>query len=141
MSIGPVEYIVIGFPGNNFKGEIIPELRGLVENGTIRIIDLVFVGKDQDGNVAAIELADAEAEHAAELGEISEVGEGLLNDEDIQLAAESLPNNCSAALLVWENTWATRFADAVRRADGEVIENARIPHDIVEAAIAETAQA
>jgi hypothetical protein len=137
MSVGPIEYLVVAFPGNKFKGEIVPALAELVENGTIRILDLVFILKDEDGNVAAVELADLDPEdEAAAMSDISEVDAGLLNEDDIALAAESLEPNSSAGLLVFENVWATRFAEAVRNADGQLIANERIPYDIVQAAMA-----
>ncbi len=136
MSIGPVEYVILKFPGNKFKGEIIPALAEIVENGTIKIIDLVFVYKDADGNVASIELADLPDDEASDFGAIAASG-GLLNDEDIQIAADALENNSSGGLLLFENVWAAKFADAVRNADGELVANARIPHDIVEAALAD----
>ena len=137
MSIGPIEYIVVGFPGNKFKGEIVPALAELVENGTIRILDLVFILKDEEGNVAAVELADLDPEdEAAGMADISEVNAGLLNEDDIALTAEALEPNSSAGLLVFENVWATRFAEAVRNADGLLIANERIPYDVVQAALA-----
>jgi uncharacterized membrane protein len=138
MAIGPIEYIVVKFPGNKFKGEIVPALAELVENGTIKIIDLVFIYKDADGNVASVELEDLSGDEEAGLGAIAATG-GLLNDEDIQIAAESLEPNSSGGMLLFENVWATRFAEAVRNADGELVANARIPHDIVEAALADLA--
>lgn len=137
MSIGPIEYLVVAFPGNKFKGEIVPALAELVESNTIRILDLVFILKDEEGNVAAIELADLDPEdEAAAMSDISEVDSGLLNEDDIALAAESLEPNSSAGLLVFENVWATRFAEAVRDADGQLIANERIPYDVVQAALA-----
>ena len=140
MRFGPIEYLIVGFPGNKFKGEIIPALAELVENNTIRILDLVFIAKDEEGNVAALELSELDPEdEAAAMSDISEVEAGLLNEDDIQLAAESLENNSSAGLLVFENVWATRFAEAVRNADGQLLANERIPHDVVEAALAYTA--
>jgi uncharacterized membrane protein len=141
MSYGPIEYLIVGFPGNNFKGEIIPALAELVENNTIRILDLVFIAKDEEGNVAAMELTELDPEdEAAAMSDISEVDAGLLNEDDIQLAAESLENNSSAGLLVFENVWAARFAEAVRNADGQLLANERIPHDVVEAALAYAAE-
>jgi hypothetical protein len=141
MSYGPIEYLIVGFPGNKFKGEIIPALAELVENNTIRILDLVFIAKDEEGNVAAMELTELDPEdEAAAVSDISEVDAGLLNEDDIQLAAESLENNSSAGLLVFENVWATRFAEAVRNADGRLLANERIPHDVVEAALAYAAE-
>jgi uncharacterized membrane protein len=137
MSIGPIEYLVVSFPGNKFKGEIIPALAELVENETIRILDLVFIAKDEEGNVAAVELAElGEGHEAAAMADISEIDAGLLNEDDVQLAAEALDNNSSAGLLVFENLWAARFAEAVRNADGQLVANERIPYDIVQAALA-----
>jgi hypothetical protein len=137
MSIGPIEYLVVAFPGNKFKGEIIPALAELVENGTIRILDLVFIMKDEEGNVAAIELSDLDPEdEATAMSDISDIDKGLLNEEDIQLAADSLEDNSSAGLLVFENVWAAKFAEAVRNADGQLVANERIPYDIVQAAMA-----
>jgi hypothetical protein len=137
MSVGPIEYLVVAFPGNKFKGEIIPALAELVESNTIRILDLVFILKDEEGNVAAIELADLDPEdEAAAMSDISEVDSGLLNEDDIAVAAEALDLNSSAGLLVFENVWATRFAEAVRNADGQLVANERIPYDVVQAALA-----
>jgi len=137
MNVGPIEYLVVAFPGNKFKGEIIPALAELVENETIRILDLVFILKDEEGNVAAVELADVDPEdEAAGMSDIADVDSGLLNEDDIAIAAEALDLNSSAGLLVFENVWATRFAEAVRNADGQLIANERIPHDVVQAALA-----
>jgi len=132
--IGPVECIVLAFPGNRFKGEIVPALAELVENETIRVIDLAFVKKDADGAITTLELDDMDENEAGGLGAYGDVGD-LLNEDDLVRAAEALEPNNSAALLVWENIWAARFAQAVRNADGIVLENERIPHDVVQAAI------
>ena len=130
MSVGPIEYLVVAFPGNKFKGEIVPALAELVESNTIRILDLVLILKDEEGNVAAIELADLDPEdEAAAMSDISEVDSGLLNEDDIALTAEALEPNSSAGLLVFENVWATRFAEAVRNADGQLIANERMGRD------------
>jgi hypothetical protein len=133
--MGPVEYVVFGFPGNNFKGEIVPALADLIESGTIRILDLLFIMKDEEGNIEGFELADL-PEEIAGFAEITGETASLLNDEDLELAAESLPVNSSGALLVWENVWAERFATAVRNADGELLAHERIPAAVVEAAFA-----
>src|SRR5262245_38754254 len=100
MTIGPVEYLIIGFPGNQFKGEIAPALADLIAKGTIRVIDLVFIKKDADGSTTTFEY-DALDEFAVFADLDGEAG-GLLNDEDVALAAETLAPNSSAALLVWE---------------------------------------
>jgi len=139
MAIGPVEYIILGFPGNQFNGEIAPELGKLVENGTIRILDLVFIMKDADGEVSAVEFEDHDdvALFNALEGEVG----GLISTEDIEYAAADLEPNSSAALLVWEDVWATPFVEALRASGAVLLEGARIPHDLIEAAEAELAAA
>jgi Family of unknown function (DUF6325) len=139
MAIGPVEYIIVGFPGNHFNGEIAPELGKLVESGTIRVLDLVFITKDADGNAAAVELEDY-ADVALFNSLDGEVG-GLISDQDIEYAAADLEPNSSAALLVWEDVWATPFVEALRASGAVLVEGARIPHDLIEAAEAELAAA
>jgi Family of unknown function (DUF6325) len=133
MDIGPVEYLILGFPGNNFTGQIVPELAKLIDSGLVRIIDLTFITKDAAGHVDVVEY-DAVEELAAFAGLDAEVG-GILTDEDVAYAAQALEPNSSAALLVWEDTWATPFAVAVRNANGVILEGARIPREIIEEAI------
>lgn len=134
MPIGPVEYIIIAFPGNQFRGEIAPALERLIDNGTVRIIDLVFVQKDAAGEMSTYEFdqLDDLAPFASLHGEVS----GLINQEDIEYAAAGLDVNSSAALIVWEDAWATELATAIRGAGGIVLEGARIPPDLVETALA-----
>ena len=133
MDIGPVEYLILGFPGNMFTGQIVPELAKLVDSGLVRIIDLTFITKDADGVVEVVEY-NAVEELAAFAGLEGEVG-GILTDEDVAYAAEALEPNSSAALLIWEDTWATPFAVAVRNANGVILEGARIPREIIEEAV------
>lgn len=135
MVIGPVEYLIVAFPGNEFRGEIAPALAELVESGTIRIIDLTFVVKDSDGSVAAMELSDLKPEIAAAFSSFGAAPGDLFNEEDLLAAGEELEPNSSAALLVWEDLWATRFAEAVRNANGMILDHDRIPHEVVTAAI------
>ena len=130
MSIGPVEYIILGFPGNNFTGQIVPELAKLIDGGLVRIIDLTFITKDPAGNVEVVEY-DAVEELAAFAGLDAEVG-GILTDEDVAHAALSLEPDSSAALIIWEDSWAGPFAAAVREANGVILEGARIPREIIE---------
>ncbi len=130
MDIGPVEYIILGFPGNNFTGQIVPELNKLIDSGLVRIIDLTFITKDADGHVEVVE-CDAVEELAEFAGLDAEVG-GILNDEDVAHAALSLEPNSSAVLLIWEDAWAAPFAAAVRNANGVILEGARIPREIIE---------
>jgi uncharacterized membrane protein len=135
MGIGPVEYMVVAFPENRFTGDIAPALADLVEAGTIRIIDLAFVGKDTDGSVTAFELGDLESEVGAAFSKIVSESGGFLNDEDVEAVAEELEPNSSAALLVWEDVWATKVADAIRAAGGELWDLERVPHEVVQAAV------
>ena len=139
MAIGPVEYIILGFPGNQFNGEVAPELGKLVESGTIRVLDLVFITKDADGVVEGIEFEDHDdvALFNALEGEVG----GLISTEDIEYAAAELEPGSSAALLIWEDLWAGPFVDALRASGAVLIEGARIPHDLIEAAEAELAAA
>jgi Family of unknown function (DUF6325) len=139
VALGPVEYLIVGFPGNKFTGEIAPALAELVDSGIINVIDLVFITKDADGTVASFEF-DALEELADFAGIEGEVG-GLVTEEDIAYAAQALEPNSSAAMLVWENAWATNFAEALRGADAVILEGGRIPHDLIEAAFAELAAA
>ncbi len=133
MSIGPVEYLILGFPGNNFTGQIVPELAKLIDGGLVRIIDLTFISKDAAGEVVVVEY-DAVEELAAFAGLDAEIG-GILTDEDIAHAALNLEPNTSAALLIWEDTWAAPFAAAVREANGVILEGARIPREFIEQAM------
>jgi hypothetical protein len=132
--IGPVEYMVVAFPGNKFKGEIAPELASLVESETIRIIDLTFVAKDANGEVATLEVSDLDPNVQSALEKMGATPTGLFNEDDLMAAAEELEPNSSAALLVWEDLWATRLAEAIRDAGGELFDLGRIPHEVVVAA-------
>jgi hypothetical protein len=133
MTTGPVEYIIVGFPGNKFNGEIAPELIALVESGTVKVLDLIFIGKDAEGNVLSFEIEDLEGFEAfANLD--ADVG-GLISPEDIEYAAAQLEPNSSAALLLWEDVWAAPFAKAVRDSGGVLLDGARIPYELIEAAL------
>lgn len=137
MGVGPVEYLILGFPGDHFKDEIVSPLAKLIDSGTVRIIDLVFILKDDDGNVTTFEFDQLEelAPFSTLEGEVS----GLITQEDIDYAADSLEPGTSAAVLLWEDTWATEFAEAVRGAGGVMLEGARIPADLLKAASADSA--
>lgn len=132
--IGPVDYAIVAFPGNKFRGEITPALAELVEAGTIRLIDVAFVGKSESGDVVAFELTELDPDVQAALDKLDiEVG-GLFNEDDIAAAGEELEPNSSACLLVWENVWARKVADAMRAAGGVLLDFDRIPHDVIQAA-------
>ncbi|MCK8519281.1 DUF6325 family protein [Methanoculleus sp. 7T] len=136
MSLGPVEYMVIEFPGNQFKGEILPALREVVDKGVIRIIDLVFVRKDEQGNVSAMELGDLQKDAANAFAPLAREATTLLAEEDIRKVGEIMENNSSAALFLFEHLWAKRFRDAVLNAHGRMIAGERIPKEVVDAALA-----
>ena len=132
--IGPVDYAVIAFPGNQFNGEIVPALADLVEAGTIRIIDAVFVSKDENGEVLTFELAELAPDVQEAFDALNIEVQGLFSDEELQAAGQELEPNSSAALLVWENVWARNVAQAVRDAGGVLVAFERVPHDVVQAA-------
>jgi uncharacterized membrane protein len=132
--IGPVDYAIIAFPGNQFRGEIGPAIAELVENETIRVIDIAVVAKEGDGNAVAMELMELDPDVQEALDTIGiEIG-GLFNDDDLIDAADGLEPNSSAAVLVWENVWARKVAQAMRDAGGELVAFERLPHEVVQAA-------
>lgn len=135
MGIGPVEYMVVAFPGNKFNGAILPAIADQVEAGTIRIIDLAFVLKDDEGNVAGMELEDAGSEVFQAFEYLTMERGGLISDDDIAEIATALDPGSSAMILVWEDLWATKFSEAVRGAGGVVVDLQRVPYEIVQAAI------
>ena len=135
MPVGPVEYMVVAFPGNQFNGDVAPALKELIDSGTIRVIDLAFILKDADGNVVGAELEDAGSEVFQAFQSLTIERGGLLNDDDLVEIGDALDPNSSAAVLVWEDLWAKRFADAVADSGGVLVDIARIPRDVVQAAI------
>ncbi len=139
MALGPVSYTVVAFPGNQFNGNIAPEVARLVESGLVRILDLVFVAKDEQGETISLEFD--QMDELAQFADVDgEVG-GLVNIEDLDHVAARLPENNSALIIVWEDVWARPLADAVRASGGVVVDSARVPAPLVEAALAELADA
>ncbi len=139
MQVGPVSYTVIAFPGNRFTGKIVPELEKLIANGVVRILDLVFVAKDEKGDTISLEFD--QLDELAPFGELEgEVG-GLVNAEDLDLVAANLPPGNAALVIVWEDTWANPLAEAILEAGGVVVDSARVPRELVEAAMTELAEA
>ena len=132
--IGPVDYMIVAFPGNQFKGEIAPALADLVDAGTIRIIDIAFVGKDANGDTVAFELTELDPEVQKGLDNLGIEVEGLFNEDDLMDAGDALEPNSSAALLVWENVWARDVKQALLNAGGELVAFERLPHEVVKAA-------
>lgn len=132
--MGPVDYILVEWPGRQPNGEVAPHLVDLVDRGLIKILDLAFVTKDEDGTVAGIELADL-GDGAGELEVFEGASSGLLSDDDLTEAAAALEPGTSAAILVFENTWAAPFAAAVRRSGGQLVASGRIPVQAILAAL------
>jgi hypothetical protein len=131
-SVGPVEILAVAFPGSEFKGEILPELGALVDSGTIRVLDLVFVNKDTDGTIRVIELADLGDEERAVYAQLDSAEESLLNDEDLEDAGEVLAPGDSAAILIWEDCWATNLRNAIRNAGGKLLALDRVPPEALD---------
>ncbi|HET9154106.1 MAG TPA: DUF6325 family protein [Solirubrobacterales bacterium] len=131
---GPIDYLLIEWKGRQPSGEVAPVVVDLVDRGLIRILDLLFVTKDEEGNVAALELADL-GEEVSELAIFEGASSGLLGDDDVAQAGEVLEPGTSAALLVFENSWAAPFVSAVRRSGGELVASGRIPAEDVLAAL------
>ena len=139
MSIGPVTYLVLEFQGRQFKGEIAPALKELVDKGMIRILDLVIIVKDEDGLARPVELSDIPAEGAKAFEGLRADNLGLLTYDDISFLAESLQNNSAAGILLFENLWTKRFVDAVANADGRWVMLEGVPPDVLNEALAAVA--
>jgi hypothetical protein len=137
MGIAPVDYIAVAFPGNKFSGAILPEIKKLVDAGTIRVLDLVIITKDEEGNVAAIEASEASPELAASLAALGVEGKNLLGQDDFEDIGEALEPNSTCGLMVWENVWAADFAKSLRDADGILLGQGRIPAAFLEELMAE----
>jgi uncharacterized membrane protein len=130
--VGPLEFLAIEFPGNQFKGEIMPVLSNLVSKGLIRIIDLVFIKKDRYGNVTAFELNEIDKDTEKLFAPIVKGVKRMLSQDDIQKVGEALSNNSAAGLLLFEHTWSTTFIEAVKNAKGRLVLDYRIPQEVVE---------
>jgi hypothetical protein len=135
--LGPVDYLVVEFPADqqNFNGEMAAELLALIDSGTIRVLDVLLLQKDADGNVDALEVDDLD--EADELRRLEEHVAELLAEEDVVHLAAAMEPGTIGAVLVWENTWAAGFASAARRAGGQLVANGRIPVQALLAALAD----
>ncbi|MFJ1716813.1 MULTISPECIES: DUF6325 family protein [unclassified Streptomyces] len=124
---GPIDYLVVEFPGNRMTGEGLPLLVDLVDRGIIRILDLVFVRKDQDGTVAGVELSELTGDGHDELAVFEGVSSGLLGRDDIDEVSVVLEPGSAAGIVIYENAWAGPFAAALRRSGGRLVAGGRIP--------------
>ncbi len=135
MSVASIEYAVIAFPGSHFKGEIVPAIQELVDNGIVRLLDLVIVKRDADGVIESIEVSALPPEQAAPFAGLPHEVQGLFSEEDIQSIGSQLEPEMSAAFIAWENLWSSRFAEAVMSADGILLANEKIPAPVVKEAL------
>ena len=133
--LGPVDYIVVEFPGSKFSGEIAPALRDLVERGLVRVLDLLVLRKDEDGTLEAFELSDLEDTEIGELRRHERDLAMLLSEDDVTAVAAAIEPGSTAGVLVWENSWAAPFASAVRHSGGQLVASGRIPIQALAAAI------
>lgn len=141
MKLGPVELLVVKFPGNQFKGEIAPALTELVESGMIRVIDILFVNKDESGKVEMVEINDLDDNNYTVFDPIVSDVTSMLNEDDVTAFSAALAPNSSAALMLFEDTWATRFRDALENAKAELVVSERIPRAVIEHFLEEQAAA
>jgi hypothetical protein len=138
MGLGPIEVLEVGFPGNRFNGAILPELERLIEAGTISLIDGLFVTKDADGEIEFLEFDQIDAnDDAAKLAELVDPLDDLISDEDVAALAAGLEPNSSAAILVFEHTWAKPLRDAIVDSGGVLAANFRVPGIVVDEVLAE----
>jgi hypothetical protein len=133
--MGPIDYIVVEFPGSKMTGEGFPILLDLVDRGIVRILDLVFVTKNLDGSVQGIAIADLDGDGELDLAAFEGASSGLLGEDDIEEAGTVLEPGSSAGILVYENVWAGPFAAAVRRGGGQLVASGRIPIQAMLAAL------
>ena len=133
--LGPIDYLVVEFPGSKMTGEGLPLLVDLVDRGIIRILDFVFVKKELDGSVRGMAIADLDHDGKLDLAVFEGASSGLLGPEDLDEAGGVLEPGSSAGLLVYENRWAAPFASALRRGGGQVVASGRIPIQDVVAAL------
>jgi hypothetical protein len=140
MSTGPVDLVVVGFPGNKFSGEIIPAIQDLVDADTIRIIDILFAVREGEEDVRVFELQELESELFNRFDPIVAEVTGLLTADDARHLSSGLPPDSTIALILFENTWARKVGDAMAAADGQLLFFERIPRAVVEELIEEHAQ-
>jgi hypothetical protein len=133
--MGPVSYLIVEFPGNKMTGEGFPILVDLVDRGLIRILDLAFVTKDDDGTVSAIDLSDIDGDGELDLAVFDGVSSGLLDESDFADAAPAIAPGSSAGILVFENRWATEFVQALRGGGAQLVAAGYIPQDTLVASL------
>lgn len=136
MPLGPIEVLVVGFPGSQFNGKILPALEDVVNRGIINIVDALLVMKHVDGDIDLVEIEDSSNPDVAALATLVREVDGLLSDEDVYQLASALEPGDSAAALVFEHTWAKSFRDALVDSGGVLLANLRVPAMVVEEVLA-----
>jgi uncharacterized membrane protein len=132
MTYGPVDFLALEFKTDQLKGEILPELLELVKNKVVRVIDLVIIQKYEDGHHEAAEMQQLAPDLLALFNPLDVETSGIIQVEDIANVAEAMENGTNAAILLFENLWAVKFKEAVLRANGRLLAQDRIPHEVVE---------
>ncbi|MFV2062722.1 MAG: DUF6325 family protein [Chloroflexota bacterium] len=132
MTLGPLEYTVIGFDGNNFTGQIADEISRVVESGTIAVVDIVLITKDIDGSTVVIELDNVDDPRFAGFAALLEGLDGLLTPEDVDQIADGLPADSSAMVILFEHRWAVRLKEAMAAAGGFLISRETIAPEVLE---------
>src|SRR5262245_57950457 len=127
--LGPISYLIVEFPGSKMTGEGLPILVDLVDQGVIRILDLTFVTRGDDGSLAVVEVSDLDGDGEIDLAVFEGVSSGLLDEADLTEAASVIEPGSSAAILIFENRWATGFVQALRRGEAQVVAAGYIPQD------------
>ena len=134
-ALGPISYLIVQFPGNKMTGEGFPILVDLVDRGLIRILDLVFVTRNEDGSISSLELSDLDGDGEMDLTVFEGVSSGMLDDSDLSDAADVIDKGSSAAILIFENRWATDFVQALRRGEAQLVAAGYIPQDALIASL------
>jgi hypothetical protein len=132
---GPIDYLIVEFPGNRMTGEGFPLLLDLVDSGTIRIVDLVFATRDTDGSLSVLRVSDLDGDGELDLSVFEGAASGLLGPDDLVEAASAIEPGNSAGILIYENTWAAPFAAALRRSGAQLVASGRIPVQAILAAL------
>jgi len=139
MTYGPIDFIALEFEGNKLTGDVFASLLELVEQKILRVVDLVVILKDEDGEVIAREMQELDDDHLIVVDPLQVVVTGILTEGDIEMVADELANNTAAAVLLIENLWAVKFKEAVIAEDGRLLMQERIPHEVVLEALVDLA--
>jgi hypothetical protein len=139
MTLGPIDFVALEFPGNKFRGEIMANLLELIQAGIIRIIDLVVVLKDQEGNVTVRELKELDPDAIRVFDPLKVEVRSMITRADVDMIADQIADNSTAGIMLFENVWALKTKQAMLDANGRLLMFERIPHEVVEEALEEIA--